>query len=155
MAVRYFAYGSNMAQDVIASHCPGHRFVGKAELPEYRLAFTRRSVRTGTGVADVVPATGHSVWGVLYELDEAGLLAIDQKEGNGSNYQRTMVRVRPEGREPYADVLTYAVIDPLDSEVQPSSGYLDGVVAAARARGLPHEYVVALADLARTSSGWL
>lgn len=112
--IRYFTYGSNMEESVMASHCPSHRYIGRAGLPEHRLAFTRRSARTGTGVADIVRADGRSVWGALYELDEAGLFAIDHKEGNGSNYQRTQVRVLPDGGEPYADVLTYAVIDPLD-----------------------------------------
>lgn len=153
--IRYFAYGSNMAESVMASHCPGHCYLGRAELPEHRLAFTRRSVWTGTGVADIVAAQGASVWGALYQLDQAGLFAIDRKEGSGSNYERMQVRVRPDGREPYADVLTYAVIDPLDTEVRPSPEYLDGLVTAAHARGLPSEYLQALAALAVTSSDWL
>lgn len=155
MSVRYFAYGSNMAESVMASHCPGHRYLGPAELPEHRLAFTRRSVRTGTGVADIVAAQEHSVWGALYELDEPGLFAIDQKEGNGSNYERTLVRVLLNGSEPCADVLTYAVIDPLDTEVQPSPEYLDGLVTAAHARGLPDDYLKGLAALLVSSKDWL
>jgi gamma-glutamylcyclotransferase (GGCT)/AIG2-like uncharacterized protein YtfP len=154
-STRYFAYGSNMAESVMAAHCPGHRYIGPADLPGHRLAFTRRSVRTLTGVADIVRADGQSVWGALYELDESDLLAIDRKEGNGSNYERMPVRVRPGGREPYSDALTYAVIDPLDTEVQPSPEYLDGLVKAADARGLPVAYRRALAALAEASSGWL
>jgi gamma-glutamylcyclotransferase (GGCT)/AIG2-like uncharacterized protein YtfP len=152
---RYFAYGSNMAEDVMSDHCPGHRYVGRAELPGHRLAFTRRSVRTGSGVADIVRADRESVWGALYEVDEPGLFAIDRKEGNGSNYERVHVCVRPDGREPYENALTYAVIDPLDTEVQPSPEYLEGLVKAARARGLPVEYRQALAALATASKHWL
>lgn len=154
-STRYFAYGSNMTESVMAAHCPGHRYIGPADLPEHRLAFTRRSVRTLTGVADIVRADGQSVWGALYELDEPDLLAIDRKEGNGSNYERMQVRVRPDGREPYSDALTYAVIDPLDTEVQPSLEYLDGLVKAAHTRRLPVEYRRALAALAEASSDWL
>jgi gamma-glutamylcyclotransferase (GGCT)/AIG2-like uncharacterized protein YtfP len=154
-SIRYFAYGSNMAASVMADHCPGHRYIGRAQLPGHRLAFTRRSVRTRTGVADIVRADGHSVWGALYELDEAGLFAIDRKEGNGSNYQRIQVSVRPDGREPAANVLTYAVIDPLDSEVQPSPEYLNALVTAAHARALPVEYRQALSALALASRDWL
>jgi gamma-glutamylcyclotransferase (GGCT)/AIG2-like uncharacterized protein YtfP len=154
-SIRYFAYGSNMAENVMAAHCPGHRYIGRAELPEHRLAFTRRSVRTRTGVADIVRTDGQSIWGALYELDAAGLIAIDRKEGNGSNYHRIRVSVRPDGREPHADVLTYAVIDPLDSEVQPSPEYLANLVKAAHARGLPVEYRRALAALAEASTDWL
>jgi gamma-glutamylcyclotransferase (GGCT)/AIG2-like uncharacterized protein YtfP len=154
-STRYFAYGSNMAESVMAAHCPGHRYLGPADLQEHRLAFTRRSVRTRTGVADIVRADGQSVWGALYELDESDLLAIDRKEGNGSNYERMQVRVRPDGREPYSDALTYAVIDPLDTEVRPSPEYLDGLVKAAYARVLPVEYRLALAALADASRDWL
>lgn len=79
--VNYFAYASNMASAVIARLSPRHRYLGVACLADYRLAFTRRSVRSGTGVADVVWAPGKHVWGVLYEISEDELAAIDRKEG--------------------------------------------------------------------------
>jgi gamma-glutamylcyclotransferase (GGCT)/AIG2-like uncharacterized protein YtfP len=143
--VRYFAYASNMAERVMNELCPGHRCLGAAELPEYRLAFTRRSIRTNTGVADVVHAPGHSVWGVLYELDEAMLAAIDAKEGNGWAYQRREVRVRADAAGPLLEAQTYAVIAPEEVEVAPSLEYLQGVLDAAELRGLPEDYVAALA----------
>lgn len=65
MAMEYFAYGSNMDEEVMQACCPAHRFFGAARLDDHRLAFTRRSVRTETGVAYVVPDTGQAVWGVL------------------------------------------------------------------------------------------
>jgi hypothetical protein len=54
--------------------------LGAARLADHRLAFTRRSVKTGTGVADIVPAPGETVWGALYELGDGELAAIDRKE---------------------------------------------------------------------------
>src|ERR1700733_5570769 len=97
MTALYFAYGSNMAGDVMARLCPGHRASGIAQLAHHRLAFSRRSVRTNSGVADIVPDARHSVWGVLYELDAAMLAAIDEKEGNGWAYRRGSVQVRRDG----------------------------------------------------------
>jgi hypothetical protein len=70
MTVTYFAYGSNMAPEVIARLSPQHRYLGVARLTDHRPAFTRRSVKTGTGVADVVPASGQMVWGVLYKIGD-------------------------------------------------------------------------------------
>ena len=79
--VSYFAYASNMASEVIARLSPRHRYLGVACLADYRLAFTRRSVKGGTGVADIVWAPGEQVWGVLYEIAEDELAAIDREEG--------------------------------------------------------------------------
>jgi gamma-glutamylcyclotransferase len=144
--IRYFAYGSNMGRTVMAALCPGNRCLGRAELPGHRLAFTRRSVRTGTGVADVLAAEGHSVWGVLYELDERMLAAIDAKEGNGWAYRRVQVLVRPDGREPLVAAQAYAVIAPEETEVRPSPEYLRALLEPARAHSLPEGYIAAIAD---------
>ena len=140
----YFAYGANMAEGVMGAFCPGHRLLGPAELPEHRLAFSRRSVRTGTGVADLVPAPGRSVWGILYEVDDTGLEALDAKEGNSWAYDRTEVAVRPAGREPRVWAVTYRVREPEAAEVTPSRAYVEGLIQAARDRGLPADYVAEL-----------
>jgi gamma-glutamylcyclotransferase len=126
--------------------CPGHRCLGAAELRDHRLAFTRRSLRTGTGVADVLAAPGASVWGALYELDGAQLAAIDEKEGNGWAYERRAVRVIAGDGE--LEAFAYAVIAPDAEHVQPSREYLQALVEGARERGLPEDYVAALAAVA-------
>jgi gamma-glutamylcyclotransferase len=135
----YFAYGSNMAPTVMARLCPGHRCLGVARLDGYRLAFTRRSVRTGSGVADIVAAPGSTVWGVVYEIDEEDLAALDRKEGHGWAYVREHVTVRLEsGTEQQA--VAYAVRSK-EPDVPPSPEYLGGLIAAARERRLPVTYV--------------
>ena len=68
--VLLFAYGSNLAAEEVA---PGARFLGPAVLPDYRLALTRRSIRWGGGVVDVVPAPGERVWGAAYDGPGGGL----------------------------------------------------------------------------------
>jgi len=109
------------------------------------LAFTRRSIRTASGVADIVATPGQSVWGVLYELDKIELKAIDEKEGNGWAYQRRPVRIRPATDVREQDAHAYAVIAPEEVEVRPSAQYLQGLLEAARERGLPEDYIAALA----------
>ena len=64
----YFAYGSNMNWLQMQNRCPSARFLYRAVLPDYKLAFTRKSVKRGCGVADVVPARGQNAWGVVYEI---------------------------------------------------------------------------------------
>jgi gamma-glutamylcyclotransferase len=147
MTAHYFAYASNMSADVMARLCPGHRTLGIAELADHRLAFTRRSVRSGTGVADIVPAAARSVWGVLYGLDDAMLAAIDEKEGNGWAYRRSTVHVRPTGGRDAQVAQTYSVIAPERAEVRPSRDYLHRMLDAARERELPEEYLATLAAM--------
>jgi gamma-glutamylcyclotransferase len=142
----YFAYGRNMGTRAMELACPGHRCLGAAELRDHRLAFTRRSLRTGTGVADVLAAPGSSAWGALYSLDHAHLAAIDEKEGNGWAYERRAVRVLTAGGE--HEAFAYAVIAPDAEHVQPSREYLQALVEGARERGLPEDYVAALAAVA-------
>lgn len=136
-----------MAAETMARVCPGHRFVAAAELRGHRLAFTRRSVRTGTGVADIVAAAGHSVWGVLYELDAPMLAALDEKEGNGWAYERRRVKVHAAGEDRAHDALAYGVIARESDEVRPSQEYLHALLRAARERALPESYVAALAAM--------
>jgi gamma-glutamylcyclotransferase (GGCT)/AIG2-like uncharacterized protein YtfP len=141
MTFDYFAYASNMAPAVIMRLCPRHRYLGVARLADHRLSFTRRSVRTNTGVADIVPAPGETVWGVLYKIDDNGLAAIDRKEGRDWAYTRVSLPVRLEAGRPERTAVTYTVRSKEPAQVPPSRAYLDLVIAAARERGLPGPYI--------------
>jgi gamma-glutamylcyclotransferase len=145
--VNYFAYASNMDSRVMQQHCPGHRFQGIAYLEAHRLSFTRRSVRTGGGVADVVKSAGDHVWGVLYELEESDLRCLDHKEGNGIAYQRQLYPVcRQEGRGSL-EAVVYTVIERESMEVPPTRLYARGLLQAASDRALPDAYIEWLTDL--------
>jgi gamma-glutamylcyclotransferase len=139
----YFAYGSNMSPAVMADWCPDHSCLGPARLADHRLAFLRRSIRWQAGAADVVPAPGEEVWGVLYELGPAGLDLLDEKEGGGWAYLRREVEVElPDGSRRAA--VTYVVAEKEPREVPPRADYVALLVDAARQRGLPGHYVKAL-----------
>jgi gamma-glutamylcyclotransferase (GGCT)/AIG2-like uncharacterized protein YtfP len=134
----YFAYGSNIDELVVDGR-PAP-MLGVASLEDHRLAFMRRSVRTGTGVADAIPAAGERVWGVLYEVGPEIVAELDRKEGAGWAYVRAPVRVRrPDGAE--VDAFLYTVLHKEPSEVAPSAAYLARLVRGARRRGLPEAYV--------------
>jgi len=141
MTVNYFAYASNMAPDVIARLCPHHRYLGVARLADHRLAFTRRSVRTGTGVADILPATGETVWGVLYMIEDDELKQVDRKEGYDWAYTRMRlpVRLEADGRE--LPAIIYTVQHKEQADVPPSRQYVGQMIAAANMRGLPGSYI--------------
>ena len=135
----YFAYGCNMASSEMELSCPEHRFVGVARLDGHRLEFRRRSVRWGGGAADVVPAKGESVWGVLYELPEGALDALDAKEGAGFAYGRVDVEVSLNGKRRRA--IAYEVERKEPEEVAPTADYMRLLLAGAAERGLPAGYV--------------
>lgn len=146
MRVKYFAYGSNMSPKVILETCPTHKVVGRARLKDYRLAFTRKSIRSDSGVADIVHAPGMTVWGVLYEIDENEVTALDRKEGYGSAYTRIEIDVILRG-EVTQRAITYTVISKESDEIPPSPEYLHILIEGARSRKLPEYYIAFLRSL--------
>jgi gamma-glutamylcyclotransferase (GGCT)/AIG2-like uncharacterized protein YtfP len=133
----------------MASKCSDISVLGPARLAGYRLAFSRRSIRTGTGVANVVSEAGSSVWGVLYEVSDRCLESLDRKEGYPWAYDRRAIDVTLESGERLR-ALTYVVDQPEPDEVKPSSDYANGLVAAAEEQGLPAGYVDSLRALVPT-----
>ena len=144
--MKYFAYGSNMAGSVMEAACAEHRFLGPVRLPGYRFAFMRRSVRTGTGVADIVPDAHGSVWGALYELERDRLGPLDRKETLGSAYEHLDVMVlSDDGASHHA--MAYSVIAKEPVEIRPSLAYVQGLIEGARERSLPEDYLASLQSL--------
>jgi gamma-glutamylcyclotransferase len=146
----YFAYGSNMDEQQMRAHCPTFRRVDSACLHGHRLAFTRRSIVSGSGVADVLAAPRGSVWGVLYEVGDGDLEALDRKEGNGWAYAREQKSVTLAGDRSAHAAIVYTVLAKEPSEVPPSGEYLERLIVAAEDQGLPEEYVVTLRAVPRT-----
>lgn len=142
----YFAYGSNMSHDQIRARCPSHKFICAAELPGYKLAFTRYSRKRECGVADIVPAPGQSVWGAVFEVSGEDLAALDRHEGTHLSppaYVRVQVRVAAaDGCS--LDAITYEVLDKAAAEHAPSAAYLDLILDGARRWDLPLAYREAL-----------
>lgn len=145
--MKYFAYGSNMTGAVMDDACPEHRFLGPARLPAYRLAFMRRSVRTGTGVADILPDPEGSVWGALYELERDRLDGLDRKETLGAAYEHLDVVVLTADGISHS-AMAYTVIAKEPVEVRPSLAYVQGLILGARERSLPETYLARLQTLA-------
>lgn len=90
----YFAYGSNM------SRAQMQRRAGKlleervAQLPNYELRFNKK-MRGGSGGANIQPASGKTVYGVLYKIEESAFRSMDRYEGVPEHYRRIEVRVTP------------------------------------------------------------
>ena len=87
----YLAYGSNMDTARMKARCPGARLVGVARLCGYRLVERL--------YADIEPAEGRSVRGVLWSVTEADVASLDRHEGVAAGvYRRGVYTVEFAGR---------------------------------------------------------
>lgn len=93
--------------------------------------------------ATIVPAAGKRVHGVLWMLTDAHRKTLDEYEGVPLGmYRRHTLRVTAAGGEQLA--LAYVARDATPTKTR--GEYLDVILSAARAHGLPQEYVDELAD---------
>ncbi len=164
--VWYFAYGSNLDRNQMRLRCGSARFLCVAKLDNHRLAFTHRSIYRKCGTADALPSKGHEVWGVVYQIHEADVRALDKREGFDANrspalnaYTRAECRVYRDGKEHLPmKVQTYFVAKP--GELAPNAAYRDLIVNGARFWKLPAWYIKQIEGILVTKwspknvSGW-
>ena len=135
----YFAYGSNMEAAAMARRCPRSKPIGKARLERHKLAIMRE------GWLTVVRAPRSAVHGVLWDLALSDIPALDRYEGLPKGlYVKIVQPVIGPGGPKRALVYVGANAGP----GAPSPDYIEGVIAAAHARGLPAEGIAALEVLA-------
>ncbi len=157
----YFAYGSNLDPAQMVERCPGHRVVGVATLFDHRLQFRGHSEDWGGAVATLVPSHGSAVWGMIYDLSEENLEVLDRYEGfrapgdQHNQYERVWVTVelvRPLDDSVPRRVRAQTYLGRHGEAGVPSRRYLETILAGARARGLPEDYVERL-DATATAEG--
>ena len=133
MSVLYFAFASNMVTAQMAERCPGAEPRGVAALEDHRFSIGRR------GYATVIGEPGATVHGILWDLRPAHEAALDVYEGvRHGLYRKAWLAVRSaDGTEQRA--IVYVDGDPARGNAV--AGYMEKVVAAAEAQGLPMAYV--------------
>ena len=127
----YFAYGSNMDRNAMASRCPASRAVGTARLPRHRFFIS------GDGYASVRRDPRAEVWGLLWDLALADVPSLDRYENvSGRLYAKiTQTVLTPAGPR---RALLY--VGRSGEPGQPRPSYLEEVLAAAHAAGLSERY---------------
>lgn len=114
--------------------------IGPATLKDYRLRFSRRSLRRNCGALDVVPERGEIVEGVLYQLPFRFSDRLDEREEvPRGGYRRETIDVCVNGTM-YTNVRTYVVVDKLPEELAPNDWYFNVVMRGAVTCGLPEPY---------------
>ncbi len=133
-----FAYGSNMDVNAMARRCPRSRPLGAARLARFRLAVMRE------GWLTVVRAPAATVHGLLWDIALADVAALDRYESLGTGlYTKAIAPVVTKDGPRRALLYVGANAGP----GTPAPDYIAGVIAAARACGLPAEALAALEGL--------
>jgi gamma-glutamylcyclotransferase (GGCT)/AIG2-like uncharacterized protein YtfP len=136
--VWYFAYASNMNRAQVKQRAGEVAEERIARLDNFALNFDKVA-RGGTGTANLVPAEGKTVWGVLYRVTEQQLRALDRFEGVPEHYRRSEVRVTDaEGNRISAQVYLARKVR---KGLKPDRLYLARIVEGAEEHHLPAEYV--------------
>ena len=82
--MKYFAYGTNCNRDVLERKQVGVGSRVRAALPDHRLLFNKRALRErvpeGIGFANIEPAEGQRVEGILYEIPDGDVPSLDAAE---------------------------------------------------------------------------
>lgn len=137
----YFAYGSNMVIEQMRRLCGRHcSALGKAELPNYEFGLDLR------GFANIRPSDGEKVCGVLWEVDQEALEALDKFEGVPSVFDRKKVAiVDDQGR----NVEAWVYVEPVEQfgGDHPRMEYFNRVLSGARENNLPEEWITKIQHL--------
>ncbi len=139
--VWYFAYASNMSRTQVEQRAGEPAEERVARLDNYELNFDKVT-RGGTGSANLTPAEGETVWGVLYRLSEPQLRGLDRFEGVPEHYRRSEVNVTDaEGHKVGAQVYLARKVR---KGLKPDRHYLARIVQGAEEHGLPADYIAQL-----------
>lgn len=136
--MKYFAYGSNMDKLQMGKRCSNYTFLGKALLNGFILDFTRESSHWNGGVADIVNDPNHTVWGILYELNNKDLDSLDYYEACPQYYKRKKVNVVFNSIA--INAIAYEVVNK-KTFIPPSKKYLSIIIQAAIENDFPEEYI--------------
>ena len=138
----YFAYGSNLDAEQMKARCPTARPARIARLADHRLDFTHFSKRWSGGAADVLPAPGRAVWGLVYEMGAEDFARLDPFE---SGYRRVGLFIDGDGGTVTAT--SYTVVE--KGAFAPHPVYLEKMLRWGARWRLPGDY---LAELTTTRS---
>lgn len=126
----YFGYGMNTNPHGMAQRCPNAISLGYARLLEHKFRFA--------GPADVLEHPGSIVHGVLWDITDDCLKALDMLEGFPHFYNREMRVVEHWGTE--VEALVY-FMQPGHEDRSPSHGYYKCLQEGYHAFGVPTKQI--------------
>lgn len=156
-SIYYFAYGSNMDLDRFRDRVGDWISVQRASLPKHQLRFASMVQSEGGGGAVVDPSKGGQVYGVLFEITQAQIEAMDREEFDPTRDVETTGKRVQMSVETDAGPLTAQLytVDDDGGFLAPSESYLRHILrglTAAGYRETAHSAVRAAAEEAARNS---
>jgi gamma-glutamylcyclotransferase len=134
----YFAYASNMNLAQMRSRAGEIGESRSGRLENYELVFNKK-VRGGTAAANIRPAPGGAVLGVLYKINESAYRNLDRFEGAPVHYRRIQVDVvDADGNAVPAEAY---IATKVEKGLRPAAHYLKTILDGAAEHSLPADYV--------------
>lgn len=109
-----------------------------ASLENYELVFNKKA-RGGYATANIRPAAGKIVHGVLYKIPESAFRELDRFESVPQHYRRIEVGVRDDAGEKINAQVYIAT--KVQKGLRPAPHYLQTILDGAGEHGLPAEYI--------------
>ena len=149
--MNYFAYGSNMNWPQMQRRCPSSRFVCVGRLADYHFGITRHSRLRDCGTANIFPAAGKEVWGIVYDISDEELLILD---GFEDGYRREILSVYPaeNGKLPLEALVYVAAIE--ENVPCPNAEYRRLIIEGATYWQLPASYLAVLEAIRSDPEPW-
>lgn len=155
-----FAYGSNMDLDDLRAwfarqglEPPRVERTAVGLLEDHELVFNYYSRARRAGAANVEPARGQAVYGLILWVDGPTLDGLDLKEGAPHRYQRRRVgTATPDGSPVQSWLYSVTPAHRSDAFVAPSPQYLDLLTRAAERHAFPEVYRRSLASITTQST---
>ena len=141
MVLWYFAYGRNINIDELIRRIERYPLIiCRGILPGYDLRFNKDpGPKSGTGYANMVPAEGRWVEGLLYLLNEEDMDKLDKFEGVPQHYKRHKVNVWNIEKMRWVIAETYVAVR--TRELKPPKEYLIEIIKAAEEALLSPEWI--------------
>ena len=144
--VWYFAYANDMSRAQMQSRVSEIAEQRPGKLENYEIVFNKKA-RGGSATANIRPAAGKTVHGVLYRVSEPALKTLDRFQGAPQHYRRIEVNVTVDSGERIPAQAFIAT--KVEKGLRPAPHYLQSILDAAAENQLPAAYLTELKSAAR------
>ncbi len=127
-----------MLTERLRRRCPTAEPHSTGELSGHSFAFSK-PCPDGSGKAAPIKKADALLYGVLFSIEQKDLPALDRAEGEGFDYQRSIVDVRSHSSSEPLQAVTYFGLKFSDG-LAPFNWYRALVLAGAMQHGLPRDY---------------
>jgi gamma-glutamylcyclotransferase (GGCT)/AIG2-like uncharacterized protein YtfP len=139
--VWYFAYAGDMSRVQMHSRAGEIAEEKNGKLENYEIVFNKKA-RGGSATANIRPASGKAVHGVLFRIPESGLKALERLQGVPQHYRRIEVTVTDsEGNRMPAQAF---IASKVDKGLRPAGHYVQAILQGADEHQLPADYIAEL-----------